>query len=196
MDAMSFALLGCRDGSIAHSDLVNAVHRDVLVLNQVTHHAVGHLLRAGDGSLAAAGAKALHFDDVALLVFHRRRQVIDRALGLLAKQGLTRAEANFNLRGRLELVNVRDCLLHRTEPVVGLLRGLVGELCAIAGVYRVLVSLIGLGRSQADAFRRARVHVFDQLGVAGGELIGFSCRCTYFLRAKGFRCPQKPSCFS
>ena len=73
----------------------------------------------------------------------------------------------------MELVNVGDCLRYRGQARVGLLRGLMRQLGAVAGVNSVHIGFVGLGRRQADALGGAGINVFDQLAVGGGELIEF-----------------------
>ena len=65
---------------------------------------------------------------------------------------LAGAEHDFNLRGRLVLVEVSDDLLHRAEPLAGLLRSLSRLLGAVSGVDGVGVGFVGLGAGQANAF--------------------------------------------
>ena len=66
-----------RCGSVAHTENVNPVNRDFVVLDQVTHYGVGHLARGGNRGLSLTRREALHFDDVSALALHRLGHLIE-----------------------------------------------------------------------------------------------------------------------
>src|SRR2546423_4828690 len=49
-----FRLIGIGHRSVAHAYEINAIHGNLMVEHQVTHHRLGHLLRSGDCVLALA----------------------------------------------------------------------------------------------------------------------------------------------
>src|ERR1019366_5716481 len=101
--------------------------------------------RSGNWRLAVAGGEALHFDDVAALIFQRSSHFIERVLSLLAQQALAGPEADFGLRGGLVLVNVAHHLLDAGKAGIGLLRGLLRRLGLVAGINGMQVGFVGLG---------------------------------------------------
>src|SRR5579864_1353190 len=106
-----------------------------------------------------------------MLALQRGRQIIQRALGVLAEHGLSRAETDFRLVAGLVLIDVADHAFDGGQAIVGLGRGGLRLGRLVAGIDGVLVSFTGLRRSLLNALLGAAVHVLDHLGVRGGQLI-------------------------
>src|SRR5579863_492408 len=116
----ALVVCGGRKRSIAHAENVDPVNRNLVVLNQVADHSVGHLARSGDRSLSLARREALHFDDVSALALQGLGELVDGSLGVGAQNALSRAETDFRLVGGLVLINVADYAFDRGQAVVGL----------------------------------------------------------------------------
>src|SRR5882724_8067385 len=56
---------------IAHSDHEYPVDRNLMIQNEIANNSIGHLLRVADGGLSVTGREALHFNNVAALIFQR-----------------------------------------------------------------------------------------------------------------------------
>ena len=142
--------------------------------------------------------EALYFDYVATLALQRSGHFVQSGLGVLAQHGLPWLEADFGLGRGLVLIDIGNYLFDGGQASVRLLRGLLRGLRPVAGVDGMLIGFIGFAdASWIPCCARASVSlidfVFEAVNSSSSLMrsrIGWVWRATYFLRAKGFRCPR------
>ena len=160
-----------RDGSVPHADGVDPVHGDLMLDDQVAHHRLRHLLRVLDGCWPLPGEKPC------TSMMYPFWSLSGVAISSSASLALRLRAICPDLKWISAWVEGWYWSMFSTtcstavEPDGGLLRRLVGELSAVAGIDGVHIRLVGLERRYADSFRGAGIHVSDGLGVLGRDLI-------------------------
>jgi hypothetical protein len=169
-DAVHEDLLAvCRGGFgvPAEAAAVDAEDGNLVLGDQVANDRVSHGLRGRD----ASAAKALDFDDVALLAFELGGDVIEASLALGAETGAAGGEGNFGRAYGRILVEVLDSSVEGSGAVAGVTGERVSGVRAVGGVLRMLVSGVSCEHGILDASLSAGVYVLDVVGVLGLKLI-------------------------
>ena len=155
---------GGLDRGITQAQLIDAVDRNLVMDDQVTHHGIRQTLRLLDRGSAAARSEALNLYQVSFLVLHGFSQLVEGVPGVAAQYRDTRPEANFKLVGALVLIEIFDRLRDGVQLSIRLLGGVAGHLSAVRGIHRVLVSEAGVGVGALDSSRGARVNISSTCG--------------------------------
>jgi hypothetical protein len=162
---------GFRLRGISHPQAINSVYRHFVVDYQVAYDRICHGLRSLYSCLATRVRVALHFNDVALLTFQLRRNLIKSFLGFLIQCGLSRAEVKFCIGDLLVLVEIAD----RRIQLIRLRAGLCGQLLGLTSLGRslqsLLICLVCRSLRLVDTSLRAGIDILDIIRVLGGELI-------------------------
>ena len=116
---------------------------------------------------------SLHFDDVTLLAFQLRRDLIQSLFSFGIQCGLRGAEVKLSIIYLLILIEVGDSRIQLSGLRIGLLRQLLRLPCLGAGQLRLLICRIRRGLCLVDTRLSPAINVLDVVRVLGCELIEF-----------------------